>query len=109
MVRKRMNTIYKNQHPTDRSLIESRISFLDQKFEEFESGVNPYHILPGLVCEIDITSVKRKRATMMAMANVLNEFLYSVSKGFQDQAFASFSRRRSTERADIAQTFEAAE
>jgi hypothetical protein len=39
------------------------------------------------------------------MANVLNEFLYGVSKGFQDAAFASFSRRRSTVRADIAQSF----
>ena len=41
------------------------------------------------------------------MANVLNEFLYGVSKGFQDAAFASFSRRRSTVRADIAQSFAA--
>ena len=35
------------------------------------------------------------------MANVLNEFLHGVSKGFQDAAFASFSRRRSTVREDI--------
>jgi hypothetical protein len=39
------------------------------------------------------------------MANVLNEFLHGVSKGFQDAAFASFSRRRSTVRQDIAQSF----
>ena len=39
------------------------------------------------------------------MANVLNEFLHGVSKGFQDAAFASFSRRRSTVRADINQSF----
>ena len=39
------------------------------------------------------------------MANVLNEFLHGVSKGFQDAAFASFSRRRSTVREDIAQSF----
>ena len=43
---------------------------------------------------------------MMSMANVLNEFLYSVSKGFQDTAFAAFSRRRSTQRDDLEQTFE---
>jgi len=35
----------------------------------------------------------------------LNEFLHGVSKGFQDAAFASFSRRRSTIREDIAQSF----
>jgi len=39
------------------------------------------------------------------MANVLNEFLFGVSKGFADAAFASFSRRRSTVREDIAMSF----
>jgi hypothetical protein len=39
------------------------------------------------------------------MANVLNEFLSGVSKGFADAAFASYSRRRSTVRDDINQTF----
>jgi len=43
------------------------------------------------------------------MANVLNEFLHGISKGFQDAAFASFSRRRSTVREDINQSFETAE
>jgi hypothetical protein len=54
---------------------------------------------------VDITSIKRKKATLDAMANVLNEFLHGVSKGFQDAAFASFSRRRSTVREDISQSF----
>ncbi|MCZ6474256.1 MAG: cytoplasmic filament protein CfpA, partial [SAR324 cluster bacterium] len=48
-----------------------------------------------------IISIKRKSTTMMKMANVLNEFLYSISRGFADSAFASFSRRRSTQREDI--------
>ena len=61
---------------------------------------------PGALLELDITSVKRKKTTMMAMANVLNEFLYSVSQGFHDTAFAEFSRRRSTVREDLSQTFE---
>jgi len=39
------------------------------------------------------------------MANVLNEFLYTISSGFHDQAFAEFSRRRSTQRADLSETF----
>ncbi len=54
---------------------------------------------------MDITSIKRKKATLDGMSNVLNEFLFGVSKGFQDAAFASFSRRRSTVRKDIAQSF----
>jgi hypothetical protein len=71
--------------------------------------INPYHIQPGLILDVDIISVKRKKATLNAMANVLNEFLHGVSQGFQDAAFASFSRRRSTVRDDINQSFGAAE
>jgi hypothetical protein len=67
--------------------------------------INPYHVQPGLILDIDITSIKRKKATLDGMANVLNEFLHGVSKGFQDAAFASFSRRRSTVREDISQSF----
>lgn len=102
----KMKQIFGNQHPVDRSIVESRLHFLERKFEEFEGLVNPYHMLPGLLVEIDITSVKRKKTTMMAMANVLNEFLYSVSEGFHDTAFAEFSRRRSTVREDLQQEFE---
>jgi hypothetical protein len=69
--------------------------------------INPYHIQPGLLLDVDITSLKRKKVTLNGMANVLNEFLHGVSKGFQDAAFASFSRRRSTVRDDIAQSFAA--
>jgi hypothetical protein len=57
--------------------------------------------------DVDITSIKRKKVTLDAMANVLNEFLHGVSKGFSDAAFASFSRRRSTVREDINQSFSA--
>jgi hypothetical protein len=71
----------------------------------FDYMINPYHIQPGLLLDVDITSIKRKKATLDGMANVLNEFLHGVSKGFQDAAFASFSRRRSTVREDIAQSF----
>ncbi len=104
--KRKLQQIFGNQHPVDRTIVEGRLHFLEQKFEEFEGAVNPYHILPGVLLEIDITSVKRKKTTMMAMANVLNEFLYSVSKGFHDTAFAEFSRRRSTVREDLSQEFE---
>jgi hypothetical protein len=104
-VGKTMAKVHGTQHPTERVLLENRLAFLHRKFEDFESAVNPYHILPGVLLEVDITSVKRKRTTMMAMANVLNEFLYSISKGFHDTAFADFSRRRSTVRDDLDQSF----
>ena len=85
--------------------MEERLAFLEAEFNKFDYLINPFHMQPGLLLDVDITSIKRKKATLDGMANVFNEFLHGVSEGFMDQAFASFSRRRSTVRADIAQTF----
>lgn len=98
---------YKN--PRMRVELDKRIDFLTQKFDEFDYLINPYHVSPGLLLDVDITSIKRKRYTLNQMANVLNEFLNGVSKGFQDAAFASYKRRRSTMREDIDQSFSAEE
>ena len=84
-----------------RSALEKRIKFIKDSYSEFDALINPYQLQAGLLLDIDIVSIKRKRTTMLSMANVLNEFLYSLSKGFADSAFASFSRRRSTQRDDI--------
>jgi hypothetical protein len=105
LMRKRMKGMYDYQYPIERRVMEERLSFLEKEFTRFDYMINPYHLQPGLILDVDITSIKRKQATMMAMANVLNEFLHGVSKGFQDAAFASFSRRRSTVREDINQSF----
>ncbi len=107
MMRDKLQKLYGFRYPIQRRVIEDRVSFLEKQFLRFEYLINPYHIQPGLLLDVNITSIKRKKATLDGMANVLNEFLYGVSKGFQDAAFASFSRRRSTVRADIAQSFAA--
>jgi len=105
LMRDKMKGMYGYQYPVQRRVMEDRLSFLEKEFNRFDYMINPYHIQPGLLLDIDITSIKRKKATLDGMANVLNEFLHGVSKGFQDAAFASFSRRRSTVRQDIAQSF----
>jgi len=97
------------QNPVERVVLDERISFVSRRFNEFTYKVNPHHIQPGLILDVDITTIKRKQYMLKNMANVLNEFLYGVSKGFADRAFASYSRRRSTMRQDISQTFEADE
>jgi hypothetical protein len=94
-----------NQNPIERVAVEDRVAYLEQQFTDYDYMINPYHIQPGIVLDVDITSIKRKRFTLDAMANVLNEFLHGISKGFQDAAFASYSRRRSTVREDINQSF----
>jgi len=101
----KLKTMYSYQYPIQRRVVEERLVFLQKEFDRFDYMINPYHIQPGLLLDVDICSIKRKKATLDGMANVLNEFLHGVSKGFQDAAFASFSRRRSTVREDIAQSF----
>jgi hypothetical protein len=105
LIRNRLKEMYDYQYPIERRVMEDRLNFLEREYYRFEYTINPYHIQPGLLLDVDITSIKRKKATLDAMANVLNEFLHGVSKGFQDAAFASFSRRRSTVREDINQSF----
>jgi hypothetical protein len=104
-MRDKMKMMYDYQYPIERRVMEDRLAYVEREYNKFEYMINPYHIQPGLLLDVDITSIKRKKATLDAMANVLNEFLHGVSKGFQDAAFASFSRRRSTVREDINQSF----
>ncbi|MGA2546940.1 MAG: cytoplasmic filament protein CfpA [Rectinemataceae bacterium] len=105
LMRDKLKNMYSYQYPIQRRVVEERLAFLQKEFDRFDYIINPYHIQPGLLLDVDICSIKRKKATLDGMANVLNEFLHGVSKGFQDAAFASFSRRRSTVREDIAQSF----
>jgi len=107
LMKDKLQKLYGYRYPIQRRVMEERLQLLEKQFLNFEYIINPYHIQPGLLLDVNITSIKRKKATLDGMANVLNEFLYGVSKGFQDAAFASFSRRRSTVRADIAQSFSA--
>jgi hypothetical protein len=105
IMRKKLQDMFAYKYPIQRRVMEERMNFLEDEFQKYDYLINPYHIQPGLLLDVDITSIKKKKATLEGMANVLNEFLHGVSKGFQDAAFAAFSRRRSTVREDIAQSF----
>jgi hypothetical protein len=105
LMREKLQKVYSYKYPIQRRVAEERLNYLEAEFNKFDYMINPYHIQPGLILDVDITSIKKKKATLEGMANVLNEFLFGVSKGFADAAFASFSRRRSTVREDIAMSF----
>lgn len=105
-IRHRLQTMYGYQNPVERVVVEERINLLEQQFNKFIYEINPHHLQPGLLLDIDISTNKRKQYMMKGMANVLNEFLHSVSKGFADAAFATFKRRRSTVRDDKEMSFE---
>ncbi len=106
-ISKKIESIFGFQNPRERVILDNRVGFLRKQFDNFDYIINPYHIQPGLLLDIDIVSIKRKKYTLGSMANVLNEFLHGVSKGFQDAAFAAFKRRRSTVRDDIGMSFSA--
>ena len=101
----RIEEVFGFQNPKERVILDNRVRFLRREFEDFDYLINPYHIQPGVILDVDITSIKRKKFTLNGMANVLNEFLHGISKGFQDAAFAAFKRRRSTVRDDIGMDF----
>lgn len=104
-VRKILQEMHGFQNPIERVVIDERLTFIDRRFSEFTYEINPHHLQPGLLLDVNITTVKKKQFMLKSMANVLNEFLSSISKGFADAAFASFKRRRSTVRSDIDQSF----
>ena len=101
----KLQTMYEYQNPRERVVVDQRLNLLEKEFNSFIYEINPHHLQPGLLLDVDITTVKRKQYMMKSMANVLNEFLSGISQGFADAAFASFKRRRSTVRADIDQSF----
>jgi len=81
----KMQKVFADQNDEVRQVVERRLGFLKSQFDEFSNQINPFHIQPGLLLDIDITSIKKKQTTMKNMSNVINEFLYSVSKGFTDE------------------------
>ncbi len=106
-IKERLQNMYGYQNPIERVVIEERVNLLERQFNKFIYEINPHHLQPGLLLDIDISTNKRKQYMMKAMANVLNEFLHSISKGFADAAFATFKRRRSTVRDEKEMSFEA--
>ncbi len=101
LIKEKLQEFFGYNNPVERVILDERVDFLLEKFDSFSYKINPYHVQPGILLDIDITSIKKKKTTLNSMSNVLNEFLHSVSKGFQDAAFASFSRRRSIIREDL--------
>ncbi len=92
IIRERLEKMYGSRQPAKRRVMEEQLHFLEAEFSKFDNLINPFHVQPGLLIDIDLTSIKRKKTTLNGMAHVLNEFLRGVSKGFTDQAWDSFRR-----------------
>lgn len=95
MLEEKVCDIFGNDNPKTRQILDRRIDFLKEVFQKFSDRLNPHHIRQGLVLEVDITSVKKTKTTMRAISNVLNEFLFRVSKGPMKQPIVAQNRRES--------------
>jgi len=95
-IRQKLAQGYGLNFPDQRQLVEQRLNFLEEKFQEFSSRINPYHMQPGLLLDVSLTSIKRLKVTIRGMANVLNEFLLGMSKGYTDKNAAPTIKHRRT-------------
>ena len=93
IMRKRLSQIFDRNYPDHRMVVEGRLNYLEDQFLSFMSRVNPYHVQPGLLLEVTMTTIKRSQITVKGMANVLNEYLLGISKGFTDRAISGHRRR----------------
>jgi hypothetical protein len=95
ILRLRLGEIFEMRFPSHRLVIEQRLNFLESEFLRFTSRINPFHVQPGLLMELSLSSIKRKKITIHGMGNVLTEFLSGISRGFTDHAVSQHERRRS--------------
>jgi len=105
-IEKRIEKIYQRDYPTERAILGRRLKFLKEKYLEFNHRINPHHIQPGLILDIDIVSIKKKRITLNRMANVLGEFLGGISRGFQDWGISDMDSLKSAVREEISRGFQ---
>ncbi len=92
IIRRRLTQIFGKRHPVNREVVESRLFFLEDEFIRFSSVVNPYHLQPGLMIQLKLTSIKRRQVTVAGMSNVMSEFLSRISSGYR-QPVVTGSRR----------------
>jgi hypothetical protein len=87
----RIRNMYEFLYPVERRIMEERLARLEKEYYRFDFMVNPQHLQSGLLIDVELTSIKRKKTTMNSMAYTLNEFLRRVSIGFQDAALTVFA------------------
>jgi hypothetical protein len=82
-MQERIQNMYEFLYPVERRSMEDRLERLEKECSRLEFAVNPRHLRPGLLIDVDITSIKRKRTTLNSIAAALGEFLHAAYDGFQ--------------------------
>jgi hypothetical protein len=84
----RIQNMYEFLYPVERRSMEDRLARIEKECSRLEFAVNPHQLQPGLLIDIDITSIKRKRSTLNSIADALNVFLAAAYMGFQEASLA---------------------
>jgi hypothetical protein len=82
----RINNMYDFLRPAERRIMEDRLAWLEQENLRLEFIINPHHLRPGLLIDVEITSIKRRKTTLDSMAAALYEILRGVYGCFHDAA-----------------------
>jgi len=81
----RIKNMYDFLYPVERRVMEDRLAWLEQENARFDFMVNPHHLRPGLLIDVDIIAIKRRKTTLNIIATVLSEFLRVVYGCFQSK------------------------
>jgi hypothetical protein len=92
LIRDRLKELYHWDTPSERIIMEQRLDFLEDNFNEFSQQYNPFHLQAGLVIEIKVSTIKRKEVTMNGISLVLKDFINRISRGFSDQSLTSYHK-----------------
>ncbi|MDH4127999.1 MAG: cytoplasmic filament protein CfpA [Spirochaetota bacterium] len=80
----KLQGVFLYNNTSDRIILDERIDFILDRLNDFANEINPYHIQPGLLLDIDISTIKLKKNTLSTISSVTNEFLACISKEFQN-------------------------
>jgi hypothetical protein len=80
----RLRNMADSLYPVERKVMEERLSRLEDDFATFDGQHNPHNFNAGIFLDVNITSIKRKKTTLDAMANLLNEFPDGVCRVFTE-------------------------
>ncbi|MCL2191151.1 MAG: hypothetical protein FWB79_04095 [Treponema sp.] len=82
-IRGRMDTVRESLNPAERRVSEERLAFLEREYARLERMADPHRIRPGILLDVEASSVKRKRTTLDSMSGVLDEFLKRLPDAFR--------------------------
>jgi hypothetical protein len=82
----RIHNMYDFLYPVERRVMEDRLEQLEKEWRRFDMVVNPHYLHPGLLIEIEVTSIKRKKTTLDSLADALTAFLPAVYAAFYHSA-----------------------